>query len=153
MQSFEIYAKLVEYRNQAGEMLFARLNLANQLLSDKGWVEAIDGGGGDLGRALTKLEKQCFADICGALSLSAMLNVLHEIPDENEWKVQKYNLRKMYLKMQGINRKPKTEGPTKTETIRILKEENARLLNKIEKLEKENQELRTKLRKKELIPC
>jgi len=100
----ELYVRLVNLRDSAGERLYERLNLADKLLSDHAWVEAADGGGGDESRAIDRLEDTAFGDICGALSLPEMLEILHRVPNKETWKKNRYNLRKMHAEMVARNK-------------------------------------------------
>lgn len=102
-----IFLKLLKMRNGSGKLLFRRLTMTQELISNKGWVKALEFGGGDEGRALDRLESECFGDICGAMSLPNMLSLLRAIPSEKTWQANKYNLKKMWLEM--IARKPKTK--------------------------------------------
>lgn len=101
MNAREIFARLQGLRDRAGALLFERLTLADKLLSDHEWVADASGGGGDEGRAIDRLEDLCFADICGALSLPEMLEVLRHVPQESVWKQNRYNLRKMHAEMKA----------------------------------------------------
>lgn len=97
----EVFARLITLRNQAGATLYERLKLADQLLSDRGWVQAPEGGGGDESIAIDRLESLCFGDICGALSLPEMLEVLHAVPQVKVWEKNRFNLRRMYQEMKA----------------------------------------------------
>lgn len=102
----ETYARLIELRDRAGGLIYERLTLADRLLSDRAWVEAPECGGGDESRAIDRLEEMAFADLCGALSLPEMLEILHHVPDEKTWKANRYNLRKMHREMKDRLRPP-----------------------------------------------
>lgn len=95
-----LYLQLVEMRNEAGERLYLRIQLAAKLLADKAWVDDPAQGGGDEGKALDMLEDTCFADICGAISLPQMLEICRAVPSKATWKTNRYNLRRMYAEMQ-----------------------------------------------------
>lgn len=158
--------ELAELRDKSGATLYKRLRLAQELLSDPDWVRSPSGGGGHEGAALDRLEDNYFADVCGALSLPNMLEVLRRVPDEAVWKANKYNLRRMWGEMQARQSPPRardrdaglaggsasgssragTEGssagmeqqPTKDEIIATLRTE-------IKTLRKENHKLRRAL--------
>jgi hypothetical protein len=92
----DIYLELVTLRNQSGQDIYKRLCLARTLLHDRDWVEDKHKGGGDESLALDRLEDNCFADICGALSLPEMLEILHHVPDVKRWEKAKFNLKKLH---------------------------------------------------------
>lgn len=134
MNGSKLYAQLLNMRNEAGAQLFQRLRLAKQLLSDQQWVAEDEGGGGDEATALDRLEDECFADICGAMSLPNMMEILERIPTETTWKANKYNLRKMWTEL--LNRRKAAKGPKHAQPER---EHKTREERKIEKLEAELQ--------------
>lgn len=113
----EILAELIKARNVAGANLHARLKLADELLSNKEWVEDPSGGGGDASRAIDRLERDCFGPEAG-MSLPEMLEVLAAIPQESVWKQNHYNIKKMWLEMKERQRaveqsraKPERKAP------------------------------------------
>lgn len=101
MSPREIFAELVRMRDTAGKNLYRRLKLVDQLLSDRGWVEDPTGGGGDASRAIDRLEEHCFGDLCGALSLPQLLELLECVPQESIWKQKKFHLRRMFEEMKA----------------------------------------------------
>lgn len=119
-----IYANLVDLRNKAGQTILDRLKLADQLLKDKEWVELPTGGGGSLGLAYDRLEDDCFADLCGAVGLANLLELLHEFPREQTWVKNKFNLGKMWAELsakrkptKSTNGKVHTSAPARKEYI------------------------------------
>lgn len=153
MNTQQIYIELVNLRNQAGTNIYQRLKLADQLLSDRDWVCRPDGGGGDESRAIDRLEDDCFGDLCGALSLPQMLEVMHATPDEKVWKQNKYNLRKMWQNMkdaQAASRptsRPQGEVPLPPDPMKVLRNENKELRKEIKVLKEENRKLRKALKR------
>lgn len=109
--SDDIYLELVALRNVAGQSLFKRLTLARNLLRDHDWVQEKTKGGGDESIALTRLEDHCFADICGALSLAEMLEIIEHIPDIRRWEKNKFNLKKMYREWKEGTKPKKRNQP------------------------------------------
>ena len=91
--SQSIYTELLRLRDQGGQALFLRIGLADKLLSDRDWIAAPEGGGGDESIAIDRLETECFGDV--ALSLPELLELFHAIPQEAVWKRNKYRVRKM----------------------------------------------------------
>ena len=89
----EIYTELLRLRDQGGQALFLRIGLADKLLSDRTWISAPEGGGGDESIAIDRLESECFGDV--ALSLPELLELFHAVPGEATWKRNKYRIRKM----------------------------------------------------------
>lgn len=99
-----LYARLISLRDKAGETHFERISLAAQLLTDRGWVEDPQGGGGDEGKALDRLEAECFGDICGLISLPRLLEVYAAVPDVEDWRRAKFNLPKIWAAYQAARR-------------------------------------------------
>lgn len=144
MNSNQVFAELVDLRNKAGKSVYHRLTLAQRLLTDKDWVRAPEHGGGDESRALDRLEEECFGDLCGALSLPQLLEVLHHVPDEGDWKRNKYNLKRMHEEMKMVTKGPPVvvQRPAPQDELAYFKEENAELKRRVKVLEQENGKLR-----------
>lgn len=111
----QIHAKLINLRNDAGNLIYERLTLADKLLSLEDWVKSQSGGGGNLTNALNRIEVDCFGDICGAMSLAEMLEILHNIPNFDVWKESKFHLTNLYYKARDIMREAKKEKQRKQE--------------------------------------
>jgi hypothetical protein len=92
----KLFARLVLIRDKAGAAHFQRVQIAAKLLADKTWVEDEAGGGGDEDRALTRLEQDCFGDICGLMSLVQLLELYNGVPDFKDWKTARFNLRRLW---------------------------------------------------------
>ncbi len=110
----EVYQELVTLRNSAGESLYLRIGLAQRLLSDREWVRLPEGGGGDESRAIDRLEDTAFGDVCGAISLPDMLELLRRVPEKSAWKANRFNLRKMVGEMKArdeARRPPRKPAP------------------------------------------
>ena len=99
-----LYARLMSLRDKAGETHFERIGLAAQLLTDREWVGDPQGGGGDEGKALDRLEQECFGDICGLISLPRLLEVYQAVPDVEDWRRAKFNLAKIWAAYQAARR-------------------------------------------------
>ncbi len=158
----EMFAELISLRNEAGEKHYQRVKLAANLLKDKDWVESPAGGGGDENRALDRLEVECFGDLCGLVSLTNLLELLHHFPKLEDWQRHKFNPSRMWVeysqKTKGTKKKDSTprkvaELPTVAEfeqfSPNTQKRTYERVLNrietdiqKIERLEQENSALR-----------
>ncbi len=113
----EILAQLISLRNNAGTSLYTRLKMADELLSNREWVEDPSGGGGDASRAIDRIEQDCFGPESG-MSLPEMLEVLKAVPQESVWKQNRYNLKKMRTEMkerEGASR-PTQHARTKETT-------------------------------------
>src|ERR1700722_10779062 len=78
----DLYVRLLAMRSESGSLVYKRLQLCNSLLSDHEWVESQEGGGGDEGKAIDRLESECFGDLCGLMSLPQLLEVIRAIPSE-----------------------------------------------------------------------
>ena len=148
-----MYVRLLNLRNSAGQQMYQRLTLCQRLLADRAWVESPEGGGGDEGRALDRLEDECFGDVCGAMSLPQLLEVLEKVPSESAWKANKYNLRKMWAEMKAHNapaplkRAKSAAGDPKDAKIERLEGELAAFREKVRELEHENRRLRAAIDK------
>lgn len=105
--SADIFVHLVNLRNVAGSRIHLRLVLAVKLLSDKEWVQSENGGGGSEVIALERLEEEAFGEVCGAMPLSDMLELVRRIPDESVWKQNRYNLKRMHKELLAQNRAAK----------------------------------------------
>lgn len=144
----EILARLISLRNNAGTNLFLRLKLANQLLSDREWVEDPSGGGGDASRALDRIEEDCFGPEAG-MSLPEMLEVLAAVPQEKVWKQNRYNLKKMWLEMkecQEAGRRSAAPVPEKKPSPSPTPAMQADPVLEQASLEEENRKLREELK-------
>jgi len=106
--SQDIFVHLVNLRNVAGSRIHLRLVLAVKLLSDKEWVQSEQGGGGSEIIALERLEEECFGEVCGAMPLHDMLELIRRIPDESVWKQNRYNLKRMHKELLAQNRAART---------------------------------------------
>lgn len=116
MNGSEMFAKLQALRDQAGATHYVRVKMAQQLLKDRAWVRASDGGGGDEDIAIGRLEEMCFADLCGVVGLPALLDLLEHYPEQVDWFRHKFNLRKMWaeIKAKQPARKKTQAKPTFT---------------------------------------
>lgn len=150
MTGREMYAELVNLRNQAGQNIYQRLKIADQLLSNKDWVEDETQGGGDISKACDRLEQDCFADLCGVLSLPQMLEIYKHYKSEKTWRDNKYNLRKMYWAMKEVQKpskqnKQEPTNPPSDDPLVSLRKENKELRQQVSELQRENKRLRTTL--------
>ena len=109
----QIFAQLVNLRNSTGEQYFRRLSLADRLLKSRSWVESPDGGGGDENKAITRLEEDCFGDVCGwgVIGLVTLLDLYHHVSNIEDWKKHKYNIQAIWAE---FRQKQKLEKPPKT---------------------------------------
>ncbi len=144
MKGSELYARLLNMRNESGKLLYQRLRMCKELLGDREWVAAADGGGGDEAVAMDRLESECFADICGSMTLTQLLQVIDAVPTETVWKANKYNLRKMWNEV--IQRRKVSKGP---KSKQAPMEHKTREQRKIEHLEAEVQFARDRIKELE----
>lgn len=110
----KLFTALVKMRNGAGKLHYTRLATAYALLADKAWVTDPAGGGGNIEKAFRLLEDKCFADICGDLSLSALLDMYHHNQDLVKWRACNFNLRKLWAEWSATKRaeQRRTAPPT-----------------------------------------
>lgn len=150
MNAMQMYAELIRLRNNAGEVLYKRLKIARDLLADREWVQSPEQGGGDEAQAIDRLEEFCFAEVCGALSLSQMLEILREVPQQAAWKANKYNLRAMYAEMRARRvpaavLEPQHQQRGTNAQIEQLKTKIQELMEENKQLRKDKKELQTRL--------
>ncbi len=111
---FGMHAKLIAMRDQAGYKHYDRIALADKLLGVREWVEAADGGGGDLSTAYDRLERDAFGDLCGMMSMGQLLEVLKNVPNVEDWRKHKFDLKKIWgewkAKQEAKKAKPQTNG-------------------------------------------
>lgn len=158
MSSNKLYVRLINLRNDSGNLLYERLKLARTLLADREWVEAAEHGGGNESVAIDRLEAEAFADVCGAMSLPQMLEILRAVPQATVWKANKFNLRRMYAEMRERETPTPTPTPTQTapvqdrrdvkiaelkqelqaarEEVKTLRQENSRLHQRLDRIQK-----------------
>lgn len=117
MTGTEIYTELRSLLNAAGDKHYQRIKLADQLLKDKAWVRSPEWGGGDEDKAIDLLERTCFADLCGLITLPQLLDILHHIPDIREWQRCRFNLRQMWADWRA---KQKPTPAPRAERVRKL---------------------------------
>lgn len=154
MTSNDIYIKLLDMRNTHGAALYQRLTLAKTLLADREWVEDVTKGGGDVSTAIDRLEDECFGD--SGMGLPSMLEVLHAVPQAATWKVNKYNIRRMYaeMKVRQESTTPRTQRETPTvvvdrkeQRLIYLQEQVEELTTQLRTLKEENRRLKSALQK------
>lgn len=85
-------SRLKELAGKAGQSVYERLGMVQEILADKEYVAAHYG---TESKALETLEADCFGDLCGARSLTELLAVRREYPDEAQWKKHKWNLSRL----------------------------------------------------------
>lgn len=104
MTGNQIYVRLMSMRDKAGKDHFERIKLAQALLQDKDWVESESGGGGDEDKAITRIEENCFADLCGVMGLPQLVEIYNAYPNVEDWITHKCNLREMWSRMKAKER-------------------------------------------------
>lgn len=92
----QMFAQLIAMRNGVGSRHYERIALADRLLKNHAWVNDSKGGGGDEDKAITRLENEALADICGLVELPQLLEIYHHVPDIKDWRAQNFNLRKIW---------------------------------------------------------
>lgn len=101
----------IQLRDNANH--YQRIATADRLLSNREWVQAPDGGGGNEEKAITILEDKCLADLCGVLSLPQLLEIYHNVPNEEDWKKNHYNFRRIWAQWKSNQQGQKTAKPKK----------------------------------------
>ena len=92
--SAQLLAKLGTLRDKAGPLLYERGQLLLRLERDQTWLtehfQSYD-------QAIRALEEDYLGDVCGAVTLREFLIIAEAIPDADEWKACKYNLRALRI--------------------------------------------------------
>lgn len=110
MSATKLYNKLVKMRNGGGRLAYERMKTCIQLLDDRDWVNAPEGGGGNYEKALDRLEANVMADLCGGISLCALLEMFHHNQDIKKWATYKFNFRKLWADWHA-SQKPAKAAP------------------------------------------
>lgn len=132
----ELLARLRDLTKSAGENYYERIQIADQLLSDRQWVESEHGGSDH--KAAKTLEDVYFHDLCGLMGLWDLIHILRKYPQRKEWEKFKYNLRKMH---ESLKPEPAKVDPPRRATIKEL-----------EQLQDTNESLKFQLnRQKEIV--
>ena len=126
----EAFARLISMLDHCGEGPqghYERIKLADSLLKNRAWVESKEHGGGDLSRALDRVEARCFGDLCGTgFPITRLLDVYHHVPDVNVWKRHHFNLAKVWAEWSASQKPsqpkkahaPPSQGPKKCSSLR-----------------------------------
>ena len=148
MNASQTYTRLISLRDQGGQNILERIQLAMKLLGDKSWVEDISGGGGDESSAMDRIKEAAFGDC--ALTLVQLMDLVREVPDAKTWRANKYNLRAMYA--ESVMRKradrlvhagpPREKMSDLRDRIAALTIENDQLRGQVRDLQKEVRLLR-----------
>lgn len=85
----EILARLDQLRDASGQHIHERVRCAQLLMRDLEWLKQFEG----LDGALRYLEDDYFGDLCGAVTITQLFRILEHVPDPDEWKKAKYNLK------------------------------------------------------------
>lgn len=120
MNATKLYAKLVKMRNGAGRLAYERMKVCIQLLDDREWVKAPEGGGGDYETALDRLEANVMADLCSGLTLCSLLEMFHHNQDIKKWEQYKFNFRKLWADWHA-SQKPAKAAPKHERVARATK--------------------------------
>ncbi len=83
-------ARLKVLADQAGNAHFERARLAAAVLDDRTYLAA--NYHGDEGKCLDDLTKSYFKDVAGLMSISELIAIYREFPDESVWKTELYDL-------------------------------------------------------------
>jgi hypothetical protein len=146
-------AKLKTLRDSAGKTTFERIKLACAVYEDRDWV----GHFADDAAAEAHLQEEYLADLCGTVSFLDCYRILQAVPQEEDWKRCKFNLRRLYALMeerQPTPKEPRSERrrPMKADDAEALQEDlkNAEVTIKrredeSRKLYDENEQLRQKV--------
>lgn len=165
----ELLTELRSMANKAGPAFFERVKKAAELLLNKEWLSTAEFNGNyDL--ACQFVESECFPEAKDT-TMDEMLTLYREFPEEKQWADEKYNLRRLWGKMLQRKRQEreavadekrkqeaiKSDGPPRATmadvqhrdeqikelnyTIKKEREVAESLLEKCQRLEKENAEL------------
>lgn len=109
MKTSEILAKLKAMATKAGEAIFERAKLADEVLTDKAWLDSEFQGDHD--RAMEVVEADYFPELATAFGLSSLLTLAREFPDVATWRQHKFNLSKLWAEYEERHKEetPKIE--------------------------------------------
>lgn len=142
----KLLADLKQLSKSAHENIWKRLELAQQILADRDWVESVYGG--DVALAQDKLQHEHFFELSGAMPLGLLLQIKSDIPDEKIWREQRYNLQDMRA-LWTREFKEQAEAPTRQRVTRKEYEEVVKELERVrarnEAMAEENARLRKDL--------
>lgn len=110
MRASQLLVKLGELMNKSGEALYERVKLANQIRSDRVWLE--EACAGDELKASEILAKY-FPDVChGRMHMLTLLLVFDKFPKLEQWRERKFNLIAMLDEIASSTDKEKVERRT-----------------------------------------
>ena len=78
----------------AGEQIYDRAQLAAKVMADKEWIAAEFRGDYDLAR--DALSADCFPELTKAFPLSALLTLIREFPEIEDWRKHKFSLMRLW---------------------------------------------------------
>lgn len=102
----EYLKQLHRLAQKAGEAIYDRVFMAQQVLADDVWLREHHKGRYDLG--VSALEGTCFPELSAAFSLDRLLTLLGAFPDREFWREKKWNLTLLWACYQA---RVKNEGP------------------------------------------
>ena len=92
--------RLKELINDAGRNYYERVKIADQLLSNKVWMESAYGG--DDYKDAEMLEREYFHDLSGSMSIFELLQIYRKFNNEGDWKKHNYNLKVLYAQCKKV---------------------------------------------------
>jgi len=146
-------AKLKDLAGKAGQSIYERLGIVQEVLADKEYVAAHYG---DESKALETLEADVFGDLCGSRSLTELLEVRKAFPSAEQWKQHKWNLSRLLaewderrLAARDESEKPERKSPVSRKEHETVLQKLAETEHVAERNAKTVDELREKLRQVE----
>lgn len=107
MTGSQIFGTLKDLAGKAGQAVHERLKLCSELIADKAYVASEFG---DEGKALDKLEADCFGDLAGARGLAELLAMYRKFPEPEAWKRHKWNLSRLLAEWDVARKEQRIEG-------------------------------------------
>lgn len=115
----ELLAKLATMRDQAGEKMFERIQIACQIYADKIWI--VTHFEGDAYAAAEHLERQYLGDLCMAVRFQRLQAIYQKVPDIADWREQKFDLKAINALAEERTPKPdRIKSERKTATVAEL---------------------------------
>ena len=124
MTTKEALAELKALVKQTREMLYRRIALADQVLTDLDWIAQVHGGS-DL-KAQDALESEFFPDLGGYVTLGKLRMMFRDVPKKT-WAALKYRIQAVEIEYDNMAQPEKHETTKRTAWKQIAEERGDKL--------------------------